>query len=47
MAILDNNTVTLLIDALEGMPFPDTERERQIQHGRAGSARQPAARQCR
>lgn len=35
-AILDRNGVNLCVDALVGMPFPDTERERQIQHGPLG-----------
>jgi uncharacterized glyoxalase superfamily protein PhnB len=35
-AILKQGDSLLLVDALEGMPFPDTERERQLKHGPRG-----------
>jgi catechol 2,3-dioxygenase-like lactoylglutathione lyase family enzyme len=34
--ILERNGVYLVVDALVGMPFPDTERERQTQRGPRG-----------
>jgi catechol 2,3-dioxygenase-like lactoylglutathione lyase family enzyme len=36
MTILERNGVQLIIDALRGMPFRDTERERQTQAGPRG-----------
>ena len=36
LAILRQGTVGLVVDALVGLPFPDTERERQIQSGPRG-----------
>jgi uncharacterized glyoxalase superfamily protein PhnB len=36
MSILERNGVNLLVDALVGMPFPDSERERQVQAGPRG-----------
>lgn len=36
MTILERGEVHLLVDALVGMPFPDTERERRIQAGPRG-----------
>lgn len=36
MAILKRHSVLLILDALVGMPFPDTERERMIQAGPRG-----------
>jgi uncharacterized glyoxalase superfamily protein PhnB len=36
MMILERNGVQLIIDALRGMPFRDTERERQTQAGPRG-----------
>jgi uncharacterized glyoxalase superfamily protein PhnB len=36
LAILRQGEVHLLVDALVGMPFPDSERERQIQQGPRG-----------
>jgi catechol 2,3-dioxygenase-like lactoylglutathione lyase family enzyme len=35
-AILQRDGVHLMVDALVGMPFPDTARERQIQRGPRG-----------
>jgi uncharacterized glyoxalase superfamily protein PhnB len=36
MAILARGSMNLIADALEGMPFPDSERERAIQRGPRG-----------
>ena len=36
MTILQRGDVQLIVDALVGMPFPDTERERQTQSGPRG-----------
>lgn len=36
LAILQRGEVNLVLDALVGMPFPDSERERQIQRGPRG-----------
>jgi uncharacterized glyoxalase superfamily protein PhnB len=36
MTILDRQGVHLIVDALVGMPFPDSERERQTQAGPRG-----------
>jgi uncharacterized glyoxalase superfamily protein PhnB len=36
MAILARGSVNLIADALVGMPFPDSERERRIQRGPRG-----------
>lgn len=36
MIILEREGVQLIVDALEGMPFPDTERERQVKAGPRG-----------
>jgi uncharacterized glyoxalase superfamily protein PhnB len=36
MTILDRGGVNLIVDALVGMPFPDSERERQTQVGPRG-----------
>jgi uncharacterized glyoxalase superfamily protein PhnB len=36
LAILRQGTVHLIVDALVGLPFPDSERERRIQHGPRG-----------
>ena len=36
MTILQREGVMLIADALVGMPFPDTDRERQVQHGPRG-----------
>jgi len=36
MTILDRRGVHLIVDALVGMPFPDSERERQTQAGPRG-----------
>jgi uncharacterized glyoxalase superfamily protein PhnB len=36
LAILQRGAVTLIVDALVGMPFPDSPRERQIQRGPRG-----------
>lgn len=36
MTILQRGEVLLLIDALVGMPFPDSDRERQVQAGPRG-----------
>jgi uncharacterized glyoxalase superfamily protein PhnB len=34
--LLERGEVRLLVDALQGMPFPDTERERRIRQGPRG-----------
>ncbi|RVX45164.1 glyoxalase/bleomycin resistance protein/dioxygenase superfamily protein [Nonomuraea polychroma] len=34
--ILERGEARLLVDALQGMPFPDTEREQRIQRGPRG-----------
>jgi uncharacterized glyoxalase superfamily protein PhnB len=36
MTILEREGVHLIVDAAEGMPFPDTERERRIKRGPRG-----------
>lgn len=36
LAILEGQGVTLIADALEGLPFPDAERERNIRRGPRG-----------
>ena len=36
MTILEREGVMLIVDALRGMPFPDSDRERQIQAGPRG-----------
>jgi uncharacterized glyoxalase superfamily protein PhnB len=36
LAILQQDEVKLILDALIGMPFPDSERERQVQRGPRG-----------
>jgi uncharacterized glyoxalase superfamily protein PhnB len=36
LAMLEAHGVTLMADALEGLPFPDTARERDIQSGPRG-----------
>jgi uncharacterized glyoxalase superfamily protein PhnB len=36
LAILEGHGVTLMADALTGLPFPDTPRERDIQRGPRG-----------
>jgi uncharacterized glyoxalase superfamily protein PhnB len=36
LAILGRGEGTLILDALTGMPFPDSERERQVQRGPRG-----------
>jgi uncharacterized glyoxalase superfamily protein PhnB len=36
LAILEQGEVKLILDALIGMPFPDSERERQVQLGPRG-----------
>jgi uncharacterized glyoxalase superfamily protein PhnB len=36
MAILARGSVNLIADALVGLPFPDSERERRIQRGPRG-----------
>jgi hypothetical protein len=36
LAILEPAVVNLIVDALTGMPFPDSDRERQIQRGPRG-----------
>jgi uncharacterized glyoxalase superfamily protein PhnB len=36
LAILERGELTLVLDSLTGMPFPDSERERQVQRGPRG-----------
>jgi uncharacterized glyoxalase superfamily protein PhnB len=36
LAILEQGQVKLILDALVGMPFPDSKRERQVQRGPRG-----------
>ncbi|MEE3920534.1 hypothetical protein V2I01_26840 [Micromonospora sp. BRA006-A] len=38
MAVLRRGPLQLLVDALVGIPFPDSARERQTKPARAGSA---------
>lgn len=36
LSILDGHGVTVMADALDGLPFPDTTREREVQRGPRG-----------
>ncbi|MCD2444155.1 VOC family protein [Agromyces sp. SYSU K20354] len=36
LAILEGQGVSLIVDALEGLPFPDTDREQSIRRGPRG-----------
>jgi hypothetical protein len=43
MVMLQREGVMLIVDALEGMPFPDTEREARVKAGPRGNRSKPSA----